>query len=329
LKQITLVISLLLFWASAGAGAQDDTGALIVRVYNGTADGRSVVGDGVTVSIYSHGELLTALQGAVGPNDAAVFEDVPTGQHIYAVAQVMHEQMRFGGHSVALSSGQTRDTVHVFDVAYEQSSLSATVHHLMITRKGDLLEVSEFIQIENASDMAVSSSQRDGEGRAVVLSVPLMKGYKDFKSTGYLVPTALGFTRDGFYDTMAMPPGKHDIKFSYTVKIKSNKMTLSKEVSLPTASLVVFSQKMRQGLTGLGEPDGSVILTDGTPAEFYSLKKLPAGANVKFTLSGLSSSPVSRGTWVVLAVAFCVAGGLAVTRLAPGKRQSANGVVSG
>lgn len=327
MKQIIIVMLLPLYCASADADAQDDTGTLIVQVYNGTAGGRSVLGDEVTVSIYSRGELLTVLQNQVGPNDVAVFENFPTGQHTYAVAQVMHDQMRFGGHSVALSSGQTRDTVHVFDVTYEQSNLSAIVHHLMITRRGDLLEVSEFIQIENACDMAVSSRQRDGEERAIVLSVPLVKGYTNFKSSSYLVPTALGFTQDSFYDTMAMPPGKHDIKFSYTLKIKSNKMTLSKEVSLPTASLVVFAQKMRKGVTGLGEPDGTVILTDGTPAEFYSLKELPAGSKVKFTLAGLSSSPVSRGTWVVLAVVFCVTGGLAVMRLTPGKRQPANDVV--
>jgi hypothetical protein len=157
--------------------------------------------------------------------------------------------------------------------------------------------------------------------------MPVPKGYEDLKTTSYLVPSALGFAEDSFYDTMAMPPGEHNINFSYSLDIRSDKMDIAKRISLSTASFVLFSQVGREALQGLSEPAGQIVLSDGAAADFYSLSSLAAGAEVAFTISGLSDTPAGRGTWIILAGTFIALVVLALSRLRPTMGQAENAAV--
>ncbi len=309
-----------------------DDGQLIlaIEVINGTTNGHPVVGDRVTVEIYEHKGLVNTLQGKVGTDGKAVFENVRAADHLIAVANVLHEGMRFSGPAVALKPGQGQVTarVDVFDVSYENSNLSVNTHHLIIKQKGSSLLLTEYIQLINTSDLAISSNDRDDQGRAIVLMIPLPKGFKNFSSSNYLVPEALGFTQEGFYDTMAVPPGDHHIIFSYTLDIKSDTVNITKGISLPTANFMLFSQSAQEGIQGLGEPDGQVVLDDGTLAGYYNRTDLPAGAEIGFEVAGLSTSAGDRASWIVLAVVFGTITILAVLRLLLGKNRLENRTVS-
>ncbi len=182
---------------------------LTVQVINGTAGGADVNGDSVIVEIYEHGKLVNTLNGKAGANGKAVFRPVQTGEHRLARAGAFHQEMRFNGRPVPLRSGDKSVTasVQVFDVSYDNSPLSAVTHHVTIKQKRDALEFSEFIQLRNSSDMAISSEEMDNRNRTIVLRISLPKGFSNFSSSHYLVPEALVFTEDGFFDTMAVPPG--------------------------------------------------------------------------------------------------------------------------
>jgi hypothetical protein len=78
------------------------------------------------------------------------------------------------------------------------------------------------MQLKNSSDMAVSSKQKDGENREVILEIMLPKGFQNLKSTSYFKDAALVITEQGFYDTMAVPPGEYAVNFSYTLDITSS-----------------------------------------------------------------------------------------------------------
>jgi hypothetical protein len=51
-----------------------------------------------------------------------------------------------------------------------------------------------------------------------VLKVYLPAGFKDIIYSKYFQEQALIMTDDGFIDTMAVPPGRHDAVFTYAVK---------------------------------------------------------------------------------------------------------------
>lgn len=312
--------------------AHVDSGRLVLalEVINGTTNGHPVVGDNVTVAIYEHNELVNSLEGKVGTGGRAVFENVRAGDHVVAVARVFHEGMSFSSNDIVLKAGQEQVNaqVQVFDVSYENSRLSAKTHHLILKLQDNSVSLTEYIQLINPTDMAIGSKQKDGAGKTMVLIVPLPKGFKNFTSSSYLVPQALGFTEDGFYDTMGVPPGDHEIIFSYTLDIKSDTMDIIKNISLPTANFVLFSQLGHEKIQGLGDADSELFLTDGTLAQYYVLDDLPAGEEIKFKIAGLSTSVGNKSSWIILAVVFGVITVLAVLRLQPAKRHSENHTVS-
>ena len=171
---------------------------------------------------------------------------------------------------------------------------------------------------------AISSKEKDSAGRPMVLTVPLLKGFQNFTSTSYLEPQALGFTENSFYDTMGVPPGSHEIIFSYTLEIKSDTLDITKNIFLPTANFVLFSQLGNEKIQGLGDIDGELVLSDGTLAQYYDLGDLPAGEDVKFKIVGLSTSVGNKSSWIILAVVFGAIIVVAVLRL----RHSENNSVS-
>jgi len=295
---------------------------LTVEAINGTTNGHSIVGDMVTVAILEHQKLIDTLQGELGTDGKVIFQDVRAGEHLVARASVLHEGMKFTSLPVALRPERQQITIRVdvFDVSYENSRLSVGTHHLIIQQKGSSLLFTEYIQLVNSSDLAVSSNERDDRGKPIVLMVPLPKGYRNFSSSSYLVPDALVFTQEGFYDTMAVPPGDQQIIFSYSIDITSDTMNVTKKMSLPTASFALFSQLTPDAIQGLGEPDGRVVMSDGMLAEYYNQNSLSAGSEVTFKVAGLGSGAGDRTSWVVLAAIFGAITSLAFLRLFLTKR---------
>ncbi|MHC4645985.1 MAG: hypothetical protein ACYTBJ_10805 [Planctomycetota bacterium] len=296
---------------SVGCPAQDTAAdanqlLLTVNVTNGTRDGQTVAGDRIALAVYEHGELVSTFNGEVGPDGAATFEGMRSGEHAVAVAAVFHQTMSFSSDNIMLKPGtrQVNAQVRVFDVSYENSRLSVTTHHLIIKPTDTSLLLTEFIELVNPLDMAITSSQRDEHGKAVVLNVPLPRGFRNFSSSGYFVQQALVFTEEGFYDTMGVPPGSHQIIFSYTLDMTSGKIDITRRLSLPTDNFVLFSQLGRGKIEGLGDEDGQMVMTDGTLGEYYNLGSLRAGAKVRFRVAGLHTVGGDKVSWIILALVF-------------------------
>jgi hypothetical protein len=304
-------------WAAQNPPADNNALVLTIQAINGTANGNPVLGEKVAVAIYQHEELVNTLQSEIGPQGTAILENLRAGEHTVAVATVFHQGMSFSSSDIVLKPRQRPviARVQVFDVSYESSLLSMTTHHLIIKRTETSLLISEFMQLANPSDLAITSSERDAQGKAKVLVVSLPKGYENFSTSSYLVPEALVFTEEGFYDTMGVPPGKHHIIFSYTLETRSDMMDITKEVSLPTANFVLFSQLGHEQIQGLGDPEGQMALPDGTLGEYYNLGDLPAGAEVRFKVTGLGELAGDRTPWIIIGLVFAAIAVLAFFRL--------------
>ena len=290
---------------------------LTVHVINGTTNGKSVSENEVLVNIFEHEELVETLHGKVGDDGKAVFKEVPSCEHLVAYPEVKHQGMSFNGQAVTLKpeQRQVNARVQVFDVSYENSSLSVVTHHLKIKQEGNSLVLSEFILLRNSSDFAITSKGKDNRDKTIVLTIPLPKGFRNFTSSGYLMPEALVFTEEGFYDTMAVPPGDYQLVFSYNLEIKSPDLDITKKISLPTSSLVVFSQLGPVVLDGLGKSKGKVVLPDGIAAEYYDLGNTLAGSQIAFKVVGLSFNRGNKNLWLIVALVFGVLTILALTRL--------------
>lgn len=294
-------------------------GVLVVEVTNGTANGAAVAGDEVIVGIYENSQLLHNLNGEIAADGKAVFEDVPIGDNIVALARAKHQDMMFNGRVVGLKPTEDRHLAHidVYDVSWDKSHLSVGAHHIIIKARSEYLEISEYLQLRNSSDTAVSSKQKDSQGREVIFEIMLPEGFKNLKATSYFVENALVVTEQGFYDTMAVPPGEYQANFSYTLDISSSTMDIVKGISLPTSNLIVFAELGQAELRGLGETDNQVTNASGAPMKYYQLSDLAPAEEVAFQVVGFNVSTSGSTTWLILSLTFGAIVVLVVLRLRP------------
>ncbi len=313
--RISIALTVLLAaWMSSVVLAQ---AKLTVEVKNSTAPGASVVGDEVTLEIYKGHEPANTLQARVGADGKAVFANLPTGQDMAAVPRAKHQNMAFHGEPLALSPGaqELAATVQVFDVSIDTSKLSVGTHHIMVAARGGALEFTEYMQLKNVSDRAVTGAPQDDQSRPIVIAVKLPEGFTDLTASSYFEQEALVMTPDGFYDTMAVPPGEHQVTFSYKVGIARSEVKIAKEITLPTSELTVFWEHGQGRLEGLGEPTGQLTNAEGVPLEYYQRNDLKAGDRITFQIAGFAVKRSDSYSWILLAVVFAVIVMVALLRL--------------
>jgi hypothetical protein len=173
------------------------------------------------------------------------------------------------------------------------------------------------MQLNNPSDMAITGAQRDEQNRPVVIRVKLPEGFGDLTESSYLEREALVVARDGFYDTMAVPPGEHQVTFSYRLDIDRGTMKVAKEITLPSAELMLFWEHGQGKLEGLGEPNDRLVNGTGVPIEYYRRSTLRPGDTIAFQISGFNVKKSDPYTWIILGAVFVAIVTVVLLRLRP------------
>ena len=314
LRAALIVCSIVACAAVAQDAVTHSETVLTVEVSNGTTNGAAVVDDPVTVRIYERDQLIRTLEGKVGGEGKAIFENMPAGQHVVAVAGVKHQDIVFISSRVPLSPTQKQAVVgvRVFDVSHDKSKLSVGTHHVIIKAAPMGLEIAEYMLLRNTSDMAISSKNKDSEGRTIVLDIVLPKGFKNLKPSSYFENENLVVTEDGFYDVLAVPPGEHEAAFSYVMEPTSDSLEIRKNVSLATSDFVVFAELGKAELVGLGAGE-PLRQPNGGSVRYYRLGPLARGAEVAFQIKGFHAGASSYVTAAVMAAA--ILGAIAIVSL--------------
>jgi hypothetical protein len=275
------------------------------------------VNDEVLVNIFEQRKPIQTLKGNIDSQGKAVFENVPTGNNITALPRVKHQNMMFNGHAVALKPGQTVFQAHVevYEVSTDKSKLSVATHHFIIKLNADSLRITEYMRLYNSSDMAITSAEKDENDNTKVIEVMLPEGFQNLTCSRYFQVNALVVTKDGFYDTMATPPGQYDAEFSYSLEIDSETIDIIKKISLPTSEFMVFSLLDKGRLQGLGAPGGEVNLADGSSAEYFSFPELRAAEQIKFQATGFIAKKSNSNVMIILYVVFALIAILVIWRL--------------
>ena len=207
MKRFIFIILILFVFSLISVAEQNKPIVLTVNVTNGTENGNNPSGDTVHLYVFEHENLIKTLHEKVGNDGKATFEVMFTEEHQFVLVKVIHDGMSFGSGRVELKSAHKQPyiNVKVFEASYDSSSLSAGTHHIKITRKGNFLVLSEFLLLRNLSNFAITSKEKDRKGNAIVLKIPLPKGYKNFTGSRYLEPGALGFSNRNSDRTRKLP----------------------------------------------------------------------------------------------------------------------------
>ncbi|MHC4626639.1 MAG: hypothetical protein ACYTDV_06630 [Planctomycetota bacterium] len=300
---------------------------LTVQVINGTTEGTAVTDDEIIVQIFEGRYLLHTFSARADARGKAVFENIPEGEHIIAVARAKHQDMMFTGPGVSLrpSEGGHVASVQVFDVSTDKSKLSVGTHHLIVKAKPGSLGITEYMQLRNSSDFAITSSERDDQDRTVVLDIKLPRGFKNLRALSYFEADALVVTDEGFYDTMAVPPGEQHATLSYTLDVTSEVMNFTKTIPLPTSEFVLFAELGAANIQGLGQITEQATRSSGELMQYYRRANLAAGEEVGFQLSNLDVGSSGLAKWAIAGAVISAIVVLVILRLSPretGKPQA-------
>ena len=295
---------------------------LTVQVTNGTADGAPVTDDEIIVQIYDNRYLLRTLNGRADAEGKAVFKNIREGEHLAAVARAKHQDMMFSGQPVSLHSTENGRvaSVQVFDVSDDKSQLSVETHHLIIKARPGAIEVTEYMQLKNSSDMAISSSERDDQNRTIVLDIKLPQGFKNLRSFSYFKDSALVVTEEGFYDIMAVPPGEQHITVAYTLDVTSEVMDFAKTISLPTSNFALFAELGQAKILGLGQAQQQAMRSSGESMQYYERSSLAPGEEVALQLTNLDVGSLGLAKWIIAAAVISIIAALIILRLRPEKK---------
>ncbi|MBN1806184.1 MAG: hypothetical protein JW837_13130 [Sedimentisphaerales bacterium] len=320
----SLIISMILslFVASYLAGRTADSQkqtTLTINVINRTENGTATLNDEVFVTIFEQTKPLQTLEGRVDSQGKVVFKEVPTGNNIIALPAVKHRDMTFNGHPVMLTPEQIAFNAHVevFEVSTDKSKLSVAAHHFIIKLQADSIRISEYMRLQNSSDTAIIAEQKDENDKNKVIEVLLPKGFKNLTCSRFFRENALVVTKKGFYDTMAIPPGQFDAEFSYSLKIDSETIGITKTISLPTSDFMIFSQSdnNKVKVKGLGDSKGTLKLADGSSAEYFVFPGLKAGEQINFQLAGFNVKVSNSRTLTILIAIFALIALLVILRI--------------
>ncbi|KPK35579.1 MAG: hypothetical protein AMJ65_17310 [Phycisphaerae bacterium SG8_4] len=321
MKYLVTATTLLGICSTLSIGAE-----LKVQVINGTTEGAAVTDDEVIVQIYEDRYLLHTFSARANAEGRAVFENVPEGEHLTAVARARHQDMMFTCRGVSLRPSEDGHvaSVQVFDVSTDKSKLSVGTHHLIVKVKPGSLEITEYMQLKNSSDFAITSSEKDEQDRTIVLHIKLPRGFKNLRALSYFEADALVVTDEGFYDTMAIPPGEQHITFSYTLDVTSQVMGFAKTISLRTSEFVLFAELGAAKIHGLGQIAEQAARSSGEFIQYYTRADLAAGEEVAFQLVNLDVGSSGLAKWIIAGAVISAIVVLVILRLSPKEKANDN-----
>ena len=108
------------------------------------------------------------------------------------------------------------------EITVDTSEIFIGMNHVIVELNGPTLVFTEIVELVNNSDKAISSK---AENR---LKIYLPKGFRNLRFESYFVHESIIADEEGFYDTMAIPPGSHEAVFSYVLDINGETMDITK-----------------------------------------------------------------------------------------------------
>ncbi|MFN8377745.1 MAG: c-type cytochrome [Anaerolineae bacterium] len=263
-------------------------------VTNGTANGEVPSDLSVSLFVFPQGEDPIEIEQTVDANGGYRFEDVFFAEDAaYAITANYRDRLFLS----EITSGQALGPNPVIDLSiYEltddPSVLTITLIETQINVNADTdsLEVAQFMEVENSSDRAYTTTQVTPDGRPISLAIPL--------PPGSIVP---GFTERSRYaylsdeytvvDTQLVYPGEiHLVQLVYII---------------PYSGSAIIEQELGYTFAGLDQllvrPDGVQVNAEGLASmgtttvggrEFMSYSGTftrPAGSLLRVELSGTGS----------------------------------------
>ncbi len=258
-------------------------------IVNGTAGGS--VPDGLELSLFIFPRDADPIEitGNSGPNGVFTFTDVPyIADAAYAMTATYLDRLFLSDivAGEALNADPTLD-VTIYELTDDPSVLTITLVETQINVLEGRLEVAQFIEVNNDSDRAFTTSETTPDGRPVSLSIPLPPGsiVPAFRETNRYVYLPEEFT---VLDTQPVYPNRiHLAQLVYMIPYEGSAI-LEQPINYAfdgLDQLLVRPVGVDVNAEGLA-PMGTTSLSGLEFMSFSGTRTLPADSVLRVELSG-------------------------------------------
>jgi hypothetical protein len=270
---------------SALAQEPEATRALDGRIVNGTAG--AVVEPGLVVTLHrSTPEGTDDEETVTGPEGRFRFEGVAFDSQAVYAATVRYLGILYGVDIDLSQRPPPPVNITVFETGDDLEVLSVINASLLLVRMDDALQALwalEIVKIENRSDRTYVPGPEPMD----LLRFGLPPNAQDLNVEtglqGDFIQVNLGFAL-----TASVPPGQHEIMYSYRFPYEGTEAVVSRSFRYGVENLRVLAPLGVAELASAEMGDAEEVMIGERPYHLLTATDLPRGAEISVRLSGLS-----------------------------------------
>ncbi|MCC7408203.1 MAG: hypothetical protein IT442_09035 [Phycisphaeraceae bacterium] len=245
-------------------------GRVTVQIVQHTPDTTGVTSGTVTLELQHRGHVMHSLTAPIDEHGRAVFDSVPVGIPVVAVAQFEHQGVRFSAQSEPLSAENPNADIEltVCETTTQRPDLAISSRHVMVRVTPHGLMVQEMLSVDNPTDKAWAPSEpaQPAEGAAtpaepqpgLTFSLPLPDQSANLRLGAGLTPENSTIVGHELQLRSPLLPGDNRITIAYTLPLQEGQAVLPVLSTLPTRQVMIFipddgSDVQAQGLTAEGK----------------------------------------------------------------------------
>ena len=258
------------------------------QLENGTADAEVPQGLTIALDVFRLGENLETKEAVADAEGHFVFQGVPGGQGYGYIIST-----KYAGGVYSYESDYPLPPEPVDLVIYESTSSGEAIKvrsHTLVVNAADsdtgFMNALELVGLENIGDRTfVPDIAQAGQMDMLRFSLPSTVRDLDVQSSlrgGQILQVDLGFAM-----TTAVPPGTHEIAYTYLSSYKSGKLTFAHALPFGADTFCVLLIQGLGQVTAIGLEDVERLVLGERDYQRLEAHDLNAGARVTLEFTGL------------------------------------------
>lgn len=284
---LTLALIIALAASSPTALAQQTPLSVVGQVVNPTSAAGSL--DGLPVTLHMQGvEIYNSMDTTTDTDGSFRFDGITFEPSIIYAVSVRYQDALYGT-EITLTPGEPpqQTTIHVYDAVRDAQVLrvgSASLLFADADRTTQTITAMEIIKVINDSDYTFVPGSG---GPMNLLRFGLPPDFQSLQVDTRLLGADIVQVDRGFAVIGSVPPGTHDIMFTYTFPYEDSEATFTKSFPFGADNLRVLSpeQAMKLGSSDIGSPQPVSI--GERPYQLIEASQIQRGDRISLSLSAL------------------------------------------
>ena len=269
-------------------------GSIAIRAIQSTKGGPAIANDQVVIEILTgHGKRSRIIDAKLDEHGVAIVEGLALSAPFRPRVTVKHAGGSYEtlGEVMNAENPTQEITVKVFETTEIEPDWNISMSHLAITPASDGLVVTYILVANNPTDLAwLAAADVEGNRYSIVIDLP--SGASKVKTSAGFHSCCTKVVKGKVLSTTPFIPGATNYKIEYLLPITNSEVELILKAPAPISQLRVFfphdpTMKLEtDSMKSLGL--GRYQLFGENAAEFFAAEDVPAGKEIKLTISGVS-----------------------------------------